>query len=257
MSALALQQQALVAAIGDASVTGAMKNIAEYIVDTRARGLKAYQANGHVLAQRALTAAYPVFTQLVGDDSMAALARALWHAHPPQRGDLAQWGEHLASFVAASPDLRDTPYLPDVARVEWALHRMAVLEDAEPDMSTLALLASEDAGSLWLRLAPGTATVGSAWPVASIHAAHGENGPDFDEVGRLLQAGLGQDAVVWRQGFKPCVRPALDGEAALLAALLAGCSLGQSLDAAPGLDVARWLPLAVQSGLLLAVYTGA
>jgi hypothetical protein len=124
-------------------------------------------------------------------------------------------------------------------------------------LSTLALLSTEDPGTLWLHLAPGTATLCSDWPVASIHAAHGEGGPSFEEVGRLLQARAAEDAMVWRQGFKPCVRLALAGEAAFLNALLTRRSLGQALDAAPHLDISLWLTMAVQSGLLLAVQSGA
>jgi len=90
-----------------------------------------------------------------------------------------------------------------------------------------------------------------------MHAAHGDNGPAFEDVGRMLRAGVQEDAVVWRQGFRPVVRVALAGEWAGLSALLRGGSLGQALDAAPELDVSAWLPLVVQSGLLLAVRSGA
>jgi len=117
-------------------------------------------------------------------------------------------------------------------------------------------LSTQDPGMLCLRLAPGAAVLCSDWPVATIHAAHGENGPSFDDVGRLLQARAAEDAVLWRQGFKPCVRLALTGEAAFLKALLAGRNLGEALDAAPDLDVSQWLTVAVQSGLLLVVYSG-
>lgn len=257
MSTLALQQQALVSALFDWPADDAMKNVAARAIDTGARGIKAYQANGHALAERALQAAYPVMAQLMGEESFGDLARAYWHAYPPQHGDMAQWGESLAGYVAGSRQLKDTPYLPGVARLEWALHRMTGLQDASPDLSTLALLSTEDPGTLWLHLAPGTATLCSDWPVASIHAAHGEGGPSFEEVGRLLQARAAEDAVVWRQGFKPCVRLALAGEAAFLNALLTRRSLGQALDAAPHLDISLWLTMAVQSGLLLSVQSGA
>jgi hypothetical protein len=256
MSTLAQQQQALVAALFDWPAENAMKNIAARAMEPGARGLKAYQSNAHALAERALQAAYPVLTQLLGVESMGDLARAYWHAHPPVRGDVAQWGESLAAFMVGSSQLQDTPYLPDVARLEWALHSMTTMEDATPDLNTLTLLSTQDLGMLCLRLAPGAAVLCSDWPVATIHAAHGENGPSFEEVGRLLQARAAEDAVVWRHGFKPCVRVALEGEAALLHALLAGRSLGQALDDVPHLDVSQWLTVAVQSGLLLAVSSG-
>lgn len=253
MSPLIAQQQALIRALFDSPSHDAMKIIADCAIDTGARGLKAYQANGHALARRALHAAYPVLSQLIGLESMDDLAPALWHAHPPQAGDLALWGSDLADFVAASPQLRDTPFLPDVARLEWALHHAAGALDAPPDAATLALLSTEDPDMLQLELAPGAALLCSPWPVVAIWAAHQSESAGFDAVHRLLQAGTGENAVVWRQGFKPQVRVALEGEADALAVLLQHGTLGAALDAAPGLDVAAWLPLAVQTGLLLAV----
>jgi hypothetical protein len=43
------------------------------------------------------------------------------------------------------------------------------------------------------------------------------------------QAGLGEHALVWRQGFKPRVRSSSAAEYALVLALLAGLSLEQAL----------------------------
>jgi hypothetical protein len=44
------------------------------------------------------------------------------------------------------------------------------------------------------------------------------------------------------------------GEATLLQALQTGASFGAALEAANGLDFSQWLPLAVQTGLVLGVY---
>jgi hypothetical protein len=71
------------------------------------------------------------------------------------------------------------------------------------------------------------------------------------EAGLRLRAGKGEVALMWRAGWRMQVREALDGELALVGALLAGHSLGHALDAAPALDVPAWLPMAVQTGLLL------
>ena len=56
-----------------------------------------------------------------------------------------------------------------------------------------------------------------------------------------------------RSGLRPLVRQAQAGEAAFVAALLRGQTLGAALDQAPALDIGAWLPMAVQTGLLLAV----
>lgn len=285
MTRLADQQQALIQALfewpprglagvesgvitADASGNdseNAPKNIANYLYSTGTRGLKAYQTNGKVLAHRALSAAYPVLAQMVGTESFEHLAHALWHAHPPERGDLAQWGDVLPGFVAGSNQLSDVPYLADVARVEWALHYCASRADQAARPDTYALLASADPADLRFLLSPGCAVVQSAWPVASMVAAHqtalsaalSQAPPeiDFAQVNQKLQSDEGESAVVWRYHYQPRVREARPGEADFVLALLSGRSLGEALPDDSPLDFGAWLTLAVSSGLLLAVET--
>ena len=284
MTRLADQQQALIQALfewppralaggnspNDESIE-TPENIANYLYSTGTRGLKSYQTNGKVLAHRALSTAYPVLAQLVGAESFEHLAHALWHAHPPVRGDLAQWGDALPAFVAASDQLADVPYLADVARVEWALHHCASRADGSAQPQTFALLAEADPIQLELLLSPGCAVVQSAWPVASIVTAHQAatalglssaaqsvlsdepNVPDLTEVSNKLNRGEGESAVVWRYHFQPRVRQARPGEADFLLALLAGRSLAVALPDDSPLDFGAWLTLAVSSGLLLGV----
>ena len=251
MSALAQQQQLLLSALLAWPAGPAIKNIAANAQDTRARGLKVYQANGHALAQSALQAAYPVVAQLVGDESFADLARALWHAEPPTRGDVACWGNGLAEFLQTSAQLQDEAYLPDVARVEWALHQCSGAPDAQPDLPTLALLTTQDPEQLQLRLSPGCAVVRSVWPIASIVGAHLEGNPSLQEAGAQLRRSEAQNTIIWRAGLRPCARLAMAGEADVLCALLADGTLAHALDAGPELDFGQWLPLAVQTGLVL------
>jgi hypothetical protein len=255
MNRLAAQQQALLDVVLAWPADDAIKKIAAYASNTGARGLKAYQTNGHANAQRALQAAYPVLTQLLGEENLSALARAFWHASPPEKGDLAQWGAALPEFVRASQQLADEPYLADVARVEWALHASASAANQTVDAASFNLLMQHEPDQLHLRLAPGCAVVASPWPVASIVSAHLDKHPTLEEVGQRLRAGVAEDAVVWRADLQPRVRAAQPGEAALLSALLAGQALGAALDGAPALDFNAWLPLAVQSQLLLGVTT--
>jgi hypothetical protein len=204
-----------------------------------------------MLAERALLAAYPVVAQLLGDESLADLARAVWHAHPPTHGDLALWGDVLPDYLARSPQLQDDPYLADVARVEWALHRCATASDALADPASLALLTTQVSDTLGLLLAPGCCVVRSAWPVFSVLSAHVRGTPSLAEAGQALRAGTPQDVVVWRSGLRPEFRQAMPGEADLLWALLSSAPLGQALDAATALDFGHWFPQSIQSKLVL------
>ncbi len=253
MSRLAQQQQALLALLFDWPNDNALTNIAAYAYPTWARGQNVYQSNGHALACSALRAAYPVLAQLLGDESFDALARALWHAQPPLRGDATQWGGTLAGFVRDSRQLADTPYLADVAALEWAMHRAASAADGLADPASFALLTEHDPADVQLVLSPGSACLSSAWPVVSIVHAHLHQPADLTHVSQLLRDGIGQDALVWRSGWQALVREAAPGEAAFLTALLGGQTLGGALDKAQDLDVGAWLPMAVQTGLLLSV----
>ncbi len=253
MKSLASQQQALVDAIFDLRSGVAIKNIANYLIDTRGIRLKTYQSNAQALAQRALGAAYPVTTALLGHESFEALAHAYWHAHPPVKGDIVQWGETLPDFVRASDQLANEPYLSDVVHVEWAMHVSAALADKTADPTTFQWLMTGDPADLWLVLTPGSGAVRSQWPVASIMTAHLDGAPALADVGRKFGDGVAEDAIVWRMGHQPRVREALKGEADFLTAVLGGCSLGVALLQADELDFNAWLPMAVQTGLLLAV----
>jgi hypothetical protein len=245
------QQQRMVAALFDWPAQDAIEKIAACAMDTGARGLKAYQSNGHALAERALRAAYPVIAELLGEESFPDLARALWHAHPPLKGDMGLWGGALDGFLESSAQVADEPYLADVARCEWAMHRCSTQADVVFNAESLQLLTEEDPEYVSLVLAPGCAMVQSFWPVVSILAAHREGIPTLAQAGELLRLQVPQSAVIWRDGLRPCVREAWAGELDLIEILQGGRSLAEGLDSAPALQFDQWFPMAIQSGLVM------
>ena len=218
------------------------------------RGLQVYQANRAVLAERTLASTYPVVAQLIGQTSFEPLARHFWQQHPPQRGDMGQWGLQLAEFLEAAPQLVDEPFLADVARLEWALHRAAGAPDALLDAPSFALMADDAALRVSLTLSPGAATFASAYPVVSIINAHLAGQPTLDDAADLLRQGQGELALVWRQGYKPKVRSISVAEYSLINALGKGATLEAALDMAssnePAFDFNTWLSQAVQTGLI-------
>lgn len=219
------------------------------------RGLQIYQANRAVLAERTLASTYPVIAQLIGVESFEPLARHFWQQHPPQRGDMGQWGAQLPEFLAAAQQLADEPFLSDVARVEWALHRAASAPDAVLDAASFALLASPDAAPpVSLTWSPAAMTLASAYPVVSIINAHLQGQPTLDDAANLLSLGQDEQALVWRQGFKPRTRTLSAAEYQLIAAMQNGLSLDAALEQAISIDSAfdfnTWLTQAVQTGLV-------
>lgn len=219
------------------------------------RGLQAYQANAGALAERALAAAYPTVQQIVGEPSFGGLARALWQAHAPQCGDIAEWGGALPAFVAADAQLAAEPYLADVARLDWAVHvAERAADDAAPPQG-LDLLAAADPAALRLVLRAGSAYLASPHPIVTIWQAHRSDGEDrFAPVRRAFAAGSGEAALVVRRGWRAEVSLVAPREQAFVAALARGASLGAALAAAAAdFDFESWLVCSLHEGRLAAV----
>lgn len=264
---LAAQQSALLQALfalrGSAArsaATGLLANLSDFHHPQTARGLAAYRSNAHASAERALLAAYPVIAALIGTENFIHLARELWHHHPPLRGDLAQWGDALPAFLEQHAQLAETPYLGDVARAEWALHQAAGAPDAESDLPSLARLGQEDPQGLTLTLAPATVVISSPYPVACLVTAHLYGAPSLAATAQRLREGIGEHALVWRQGLRPRIAPITPAAAALVRALLAGADLLQALDGTCAIesqierfDFSAWLTAAVTDGLVIGV----
>jgi hypothetical protein len=166
----------------------------------------------------------------------------------------------LPEFLERDEQLSDLPFLPDMARLEWSLHELAVAPDAPQDPSTFTLLTETDPERLHLQLAPHRPVWHSNWPVLALFEAHPQRGEDAmaDEAAlahaqSLLEHGTGQSVLVYRDGWRPAAREALAGEAPWLAALDAGASLAQALESSPELDFAQWLQTALQTRLLITV----
>ncbi|MDD0816061.1 DNA-binding domain-containing protein [Curvibacter sp. HBC28] len=262
--ALAEQQAQLLAAIWQASA-------ADDPGPWSPTGLQAYRGNAQALAERVFSAAYPVLRQCLGEDSWAALARDHGRDVPPRCGDLAHWGEGLADWLEPRLQAHDLPqWMPELARAEWQLHRLAAWPDGTADPASLARLLHEAPEALALRLAPGTALRTSRWPLASLLHAHGAGTgqgsaepaakPDpqaLQAVGELLRQGVGETVLFWRAGWRPRAQALSPSEAAWFESLLSQPHLGAALDAfgqtGLALDLSAWLEQALHQQWLIAV----
>lgn len=221
------------------------------------RGLQAYGANGSAGAERALAASFPTVQALVGEEAFAGLARACWRAHPPERGDLAWFGQVLPSFIEGDERLVELPYLADCARLDWQVAQAESAADAAGDAQGWPLLSEEDPAALAFVLAPGWAVLRSAWPVATLWQAH--HAPDergFEPAREALQRGEGEAALVWREGWKGLVQRLSPAEAAWCEALADGASIGEALQRAGqggGFDFEPWLLQGLQRSWVLGV----
>lgn len=251
----ALRQQLLLRALWREAPEAALGGWLRDAPSRQQRALAAYRVNGEALAARALAAAFPTVEQLVGSEAFAALAAAHWRAQPPTSGDMATYGAMLAAFIDRDAQLADLPYLGDVARLDWAVHRIESAADVHQPPEGLERLGTDDPAELAMLLRPGIVLLGSRWPVATIWHAHRQAGADrFAPVREALAAGVGEQVLVWREGWRPRVLALAEADARFTAALLAARPLGVALDAAgAGFDFEPWLLQALQHGWLAAL----
>ena len=252
MPDLAGTQARFAAALTDAAAATTAVDLFRCDPATATRRLAIYRGNVQANAIRALQAAYPVVRRIVGDEFFEGLAVHYARAQPSSDGDLNRFGDRLPDFLSAFEPARDLPYLPDVAQLEWAVHRSHYAADAMPfDPATLAVVPPQRQGDLQIRLHPAVALVQSPWPVARIWEIHQ---PDFEGEFAVEPVGGGQRALVYRPRWRVAVRPASPGEQAFLAAGSRGATLdvavSRALVADPGFDLGSRLPVWVAEGVL-------
>jgi hypothetical protein len=123
--------------------------------------------------RKALGATFPVVRALVGPPRFGAMVAAFVRAHPCTRGDVNRYGGELPRFLETHAPLRALPWLPDVARLEWAIDQAAIARDAEAlDLAALAAVPPSELGRLRLRLHPSARLLRSAYPVLGLWQAH-------------------------------------------------------------------------------------
>lgn len=210
-----------------------------------------YRGNLTATWEKVLSAAYPVLRQLVGDEFFAALTRAYGMAQPSQDPDLNRFGASFADFLAGFEHVADYPYLPDMARIEWALHRAHYAPDAPAVTARdIAALDPEQFEQGRFALHPACTLVASPWAVAPLWLAHQPGGEyDFPQAMAAPSA-----CVLARPHWKTELAPLSAAGHAALAALAQGGAMGEALDAAFELDeefdVAAALKQWVALGLL-------
>jgi hypothetical protein len=118
---------------------------------------------------KALRLSYPAVHRLVGDDFFEATAGALIADSPPRSAYLDDYGPEFPEFLLRFPPAAELPYLPQVARLEWAVSRAIHAPDAELlEPTRLTSLTPEDQGRVCFIPHPSVGLVRADYPVDDI-----------------------------------------------------------------------------------------
>ena len=196
-------------------------------------GLAVYRNAVGANYRNAMSASYAVVRELTGRPFFDAAVDAFVAAHPSTGGDLNVYGGNFATFLASYPYARDLPYLPDVARLEWAIDEATRAADStvspQRTVAALAALGADDLMQQRFTVDPSCRLLRSDFPVLRIWQAHGAEGDrDFD-----IDFDVPADhLLIRREGNVPVVERMTGAEHEWLAALQAGHALNLALEAA-------------------------
>ncbi|GAB2884327.1 hypothetical protein GCM10027046_11130 [Uliginosibacterium flavum] len=257
MSELLATQRAFAGAILNHQAEAGLLDFLAGNPEHNAALIAVYRGNAVANTLGALRLAYPVSEQVVGEECFAELARLYWRAHPPQSGDLNEYGEAFAAFITSVEEMTELPWLSDLARLEWAVHQASMTANHLPiGMAALAGLTPAQLAVSRLCLQPALQLIASDWPIASIWLQHQPN-----HEGELDLTGRGAEvALIHREELAAFVCSLPPCEASCIKALQAGCPLEQALcasaDIDPQFDPSSFLQRAFAQELIIGITPG-
>jgi len=176
----------------------------------------------------ALSSVYPVVEKLVSPGFFGFAASEYLRGHMPDRANLHDFGASFPEFLKSFMPVQSLPYLPDVARLEWAWHCAFHAENpSSPDPEHILGVPANEWPQLRLLLQPGTQLVASPYPIVRIFEV---NQDDFSGDLSVSLDEPGVTALVIRRHLTVRVETLGHGEAELLAALQRGAILSDALD---------------------------
>jgi hypothetical protein len=139
--------------------------------------LQVYRNNTIISLTEALEATYPVVSALVGEVFFAFAAKSYIVAQPPRVPRLAEYGAEFADFLAGFAPAQSLPYLPEVARLEWAINEAYhAPDDIGLAPQNLSSVSPEQYAALTFTLRTSCRLLHSPYRVDRIRRAHQPGG---------------------------------------------------------------------------------
>lgn len=180
--------------------------------------------------------------EILGEQRFDALARGYLAERPSRDPSIARVGEAFADHLAAYPPADAPPYVPDLARLEWARVEAFTAADAVPlRLEDLQQLSADALPELELHAVPSVTLLDLGWPVQRLLA---ESAPCTIAAAPTLLRVWRREFLVFHSSVDAVERPAL-------LALLRGATFAEIAEAcADGTDAAALLARWLEDGLI-------
>jgi Putative DNA-binding domain len=210
-----------------------------------------YRNTFHSTLTKALRLNYPAVDKLVGAEFFEGAARFFIDANPPKTACLDNYGEVFPDFLSNFGPAASLAYLPDVARLEWAVSRALHAPDVGSlDMTQLSAVPPEEHGAIRFTPHPSVGFVAADCPADAIWRAvlAGD-----DEAMAAIDPGEGPIwLLVRRQETGIDVARLAEREWRFLTGMCAGQSLEALLETSSEIDASAILARALADGLFIA-----
>ena len=175
-----------------------------------------------------LAAAFPATEALAGADNFRFAAQAFLREHPPRQARLLAYGAEFPLWLRLFRPAQAKPWLPDLARLEWARNEALFAADADPiKPEALANVPPDSVPGLRFTLLPSVRVIASSWPVHELW----EQAQD-GRISAEPPVRRDQQVLVLRPGLGVKQLPLAPADAALLGALHAGETFATAAEAA-------------------------
>ena len=172
----------------------------------------------------AMSQAFPIVEKLVGSDFFRQMSRIYIRNNPPSSPLMMFYGENFPEFIEGFEPASSVPYLPDIARLEFARRKSYFAADAiVPPQGALAGIDPDKLGDLVLILHPALYLLSSRFPVFDIWKRNHD-----DEQHAISQAG--QDVLIIRPRMEVHVQPAPLGTEFFVHQIKKGEALASSVE---------------------------
>lgn len=172
-----------------------------------------------------LRTVYPAIQGLVGEAFFEVAAMRYLRDYPSRSGNLQEYGAAFPKLLAAMPEAGGVPYLPDVARLEWARQECYLAADVPwLNIDAISMDINSPPAATRLLLHPAVGLVQSAYPILDIWRYCREpstEAPSLDDGG--------QRVLVWRDDHQVVMQALDPGAAIFISSVLAGNTVSEAM----------------------------
>lgn len=202
--------------------------------------LRIYRHAGYAIHVEALATSFPALRLLLGEDCFDGLATRHAACQGSHSGNLQDYGEDFADFLARQAETAAWPWLRDVARLEWLRQQVALAADEPPADAASLIVAFADPGQpMYLR--PCVRVLSSAWAVLDLWRCAQECPEASSSPRRKLgpsdfDPATSQSVLLWREATQVAMRAIDPAQATFIHALQSATPLDHALAAAQAID---------------------